>query len=320
MATVLVTARSFSSGRRDVEAELAAHGHTVVRGPAGHDLASLANDLAGVAGWIAGTSPVTADHLALAPRLRVVARYGVGVDAVDLGSAAERGIVVTNTPGANSTAVAEHALALLLASLRGVAGGDRRVRAGDWAAWRGRELGGLTVGILGFGRIGRELARRLDGFGCRIVAADPYVDAVAMRELGVEPVAADELPERCDAVSLHAPGGQTVVDRSWLQRLRRPLHLVNTARADLVDEDALAAAIRDRPDLFYAADALTHEHGAGSGCALLAPELAERVLVTPHIAAQTVEAIDRMGGMAVENVVAVLAGRTPPNPVPATRP
>lgn len=188
---VLVTSRSFSSGFTDVESTLVAHGYEVVRGPADHGMAALEGSLARAVAWIAGTSPVSAAHLAAAPHLRVVARYGVGVHAVDLAAAAERGVVVTNTPGANSAAVADHALALALASLRGVLRGDRRVRAGDWSGWRSRELGSLTVGVLGFGRIGQALAHRLNGFGSRVLACDPFVNPRVMTDLGVEPVEAE---------------------------------------------------------------------------------------------------------------------------------
>ena len=126
--TVVVTSRSFSSGRVDLVASLRAAGLEVVRAPATHDLDELRPVLRDAVAWIAGTAPVTSAHLRAAPALRIVARYGTGVDAVDLAAAADAGVVVTNTPGANSEAVAEHAIALLFALLRGVAAGDRRVR------------------------------------------------------------------------------------------------------------------------------------------------------------------------------------------------
>ena len=249
----------------------------------------------------------------------MVARYGVGVDAVDLDAAAARGIVVTNTPGANVGAVADHAVALMLASLRGVARADRAVRGGDWRVWRTHELGSLTVGLVGFGRIGQATAGRLAGFGATVLAADPWVDPRAARDCGVVLATVDALPDHCDVVSLHAPGGQVIVDAPWLARTRSPFVLVNTARANLVDEPALVAALRANPGLSYAADALLHEHGAGELSPLLAPDLADRVVVTPHLAANTVQAVDQMGSMAVRNVLAVLSGGAPPNPVPPRR-
>lgn len=312
--TVLVTSRSFSSGFRDLVGELRAAHLEVVRGPPTHDLEALRHPLATAVAWIAGTGPVTDRHLAEAPRLRVVARYGVGVEAVDLGAATARGVVVTNTPGANSAAVAEHALALLLACLRDVVAGDRRARAGDWTVRRGRELGSLTVGVLGFGQIGQGLARRLAGFGATVLVHDPYVLAETIRSTGAQPVAADELPSRCDAVSLHAPGGCRVVDVAWLERARPGLIIVNTARADLVDEHAAAEALRDGRIGGYAADVLDTETAGGTS-PLLAGDLADLVVITPHAGAQTVEAVDRMGSAATADVLAVLGGTAPAHPV-----
>lgn len=307
-ATVLVTARSFGTGTRDLAAELSADGIRVLRGPADHrDLAPL---LARADAWIAGTGPVTDEHLAAAPQLRLVARYGVGVDAVDLAAAARRGVLVTHTPGANSGAVADHTIALLLAALRGVAAGDKRVRGGSWTVGeRARELGALTVGVVGFGRIGRGVAARLRGFGCRVLATDPFVAADVVAAAGAEPVDPEEIPKRCDVVTLHAPGDAVVVTPAWLAAARPGLVLVNTARAALVDEAALAGALRAGRVAAYAADTLLAESGGDTP--LLAADLADRVTVTPHTAAQTVEAVDLMGLGSVTAVRAVLAGLDP---------
>lgn len=310
---ILVTSRSFGSGKNDYSAQLAALGHRVVSGSPSHDLEALTADLADTDAWIAGTGPVTAAHLDRAPALKVIARYGVGVEAVELDAAAARGIVVTNTPGANSGAVADHTVALLLAAARQVAAGDRRVRRGDWRAIRGRELGAMAIGIWGFGRIGQGVARRLRGFGPRIVACDPYLDHQRAEELGVEPGSPEDLA-RCDAVSLNAPGGSTLVTREWLQGVRPGLLLVNSARADLVDEEALAEALRTGVIAGYAADSVAGDV-AGHDSPLLADDLAELVTITPHVGAQTVEAIDEMGRLAVENALAVLNGKQPPNAV-----
>ena len=262
---VLVTSRSFSSGSRDLIGELAAAGLEVVRGPASHDLAALREPLRGAVAWIAGNGPVTAAHLAQAPQLRVVARYGVGVDAVDLGAAAARGVIVTNTPGANSDAVADHAIGLLLAVIRGVVDGDRRVREGDWAVRRGREMGSMKVGVLGFGRIGRGVARRLAGFSSEVLVHDPYVNDDLVRSMGAEPVSLADMPERVDAASLHCPGGRCVVDAAWLERAKPGFVVVNTARADLVDEVAVTAGLRSGRLAGFAADTLSSEStGAAS--------------------------------------------------------
>lgn len=315
--TVLVTSRSFGSGGIDLERRLHDAGYRVVRAGAAHDVAELAPLLSDAVGWIAGTGPVTERHLSLAPRLRVVARYGVGYDKVDVEAAVRRGIVVTNTPGANTSAVAEHTVALLLAALRGIPAADRRVRDGDWSAWYTRELSALTVGVVGLGRIGRSVIDRLEGFRPRVLGADPWVaddDPLFDR---VERSDAEAFARECDVVLLHAPGGQTVIDEQWLAASDRPVLIVNTARADLIDEAAVAGAVRRGRVVAYAADTLaTENHGAGAS-PLLAADLADRVIVTPHLAAQTREGVDGMGGMATENLLAVLSGASPANPVPA---
>lgn len=313
-STVLVTSRSFGSGSVDLVSALEAASCEVVFGDPHHNPDSLGPLLARADAWIAGTSPVTAGLLAQAPRLAVVARYGVGFDSVDLAAAEKSGIVVTNTPGANSASVADLALALLLGCLRTVKVGDRAVRSGDWSAVRGREIDGLEVGVAGFGRIGRLFAERVRALGARVLAFDPFL--TSDEELPDGYRRAEDVAElaSCGAVSLHAPGGATIVDATWLERADG-LALVNTARADLVDEDAVAAALRDGRLASYSADTLASEAVGASRGPLLAEDLAGRVVITPHLGAQTVQAIDRMGFGAVANVLAVLGGDPPPNPV-----
>ncbi|MGO3649085.1 NAD(P)-dependent oxidoreductase [Agrococcus casei] len=314
MAVILATSRSFGSGDRDLTAELAAAGHTVLRGPSSHEIDGLREALGQADAWVAGTGPVTAEHLDASPGLKVVARYGVGTEAVDVAAARERGIVVTNTPGANSDAVADHTVALILTALRSITAGDRGVRSGDWSVIRGRQLGSQRVGLVGFGRIGRGVAQRLSGFGSSVIAHDPFLSDEDCAAASVSSATLETIGQQSDIVSLHAPGGQTVVDAAWLAALQHPIVLVNTARPDLIDEDALAAAMRDGVVRAFAADTLQGDTAASSS-PLLAADLADRVTVTPHFGAQTVEAVDGMGSIAVDNALAVLDGRVPPNPV-----
>jgi D-3-phosphoglycerate dehydrogenase len=313
--TILVTSRSFSSASLDLVARLVAAGHTVSMGPADHNLEALRPLLRNAEGWIAGTGPVTAEHLDAAPLLRVVARYGVGFEAVDVAAAAERGIVITNTPGANSGAVADHAVGLMLAASRGTTEGDRRVRRADWTVVRGRELGSLTVGIVGFGRIGQGVARRLSGFDCRVLAHDPWMTRQQIESAGAIPAEMATLREQSDIISLHRPGGTTIVDSEWLSTVRHDLVIVNTARPELVDEHAVATALRNGTLGAFAADTLAGDTRADTS-PLLADDLADRVVVTPHFGAQTVQAVDSMGEMAVANLIAALSGEIPPNLVP----
>lgn len=311
MGVILVTSRSFGDGEADLAGRVARAGHEIVRGPSHHGLDELASLLAVADAWVAGTGPITAAHLDAAPRLRVISRYGVGVEAVDLAAATARGIPVTNTPGANADAVADHAVGLMLAALRHTIDGDRRVRSGDWAVRRGRELGALTVGIVGFGRIGQGVARRLSGFGSRVVASDPHLPDDRFAQLGAQRVTLDELFRRADIVTLHAPGGQRVADAVHLALLPPDAVLVNTARADLVDEEAVAEALRAGRLAAFAADVLRGDT-AGHDSPLLATDLADRVIVTPHLGAQTTQAVDNMGTLALDGALAVLAGGEPP--------
>jgi D-3-phosphoglycerate dehydrogenase len=316
---VVVTSRSFSSGRLALTEELQDAGCRVVVGPWDHELSNLAPLLQSAAAWIAGTGPITGEHLASAPRLRVLARYGTGVDNVDLQAAAARGILVTNTPGVNTDAVADHALALILAALRDLVGGDRAVRDSTWRVRRTRELAArvrrtrelaaLRVGLVGFGRIGQAVARRLQGFGSEVSTFDPYLAPEVIEARGVRRMGLLELARTSGVISLHLPGGQVVVNRRFLAEVAPETILVNTARAGVVDEGALAAALREGRLARYASDVLANE--AGGPSPLLAEDLAERTLFTPHTAAQTVDAVDRMGRGAVDAVVAALRGETP---------
>jgi D-3-phosphoglycerate dehydrogenase / 2-oxoglutarate reductase len=311
---VLVTPRAFGAGDADPEAGLRAAGLDVVRGAPDHDLAALADALGRAVAWIAGAAPVRAEHLDAAPRLRIIARFGTGTDAVDLAAAAARGIVVARTPGANAESVADHAVGLMLAALRHVVAADRAVRAGEWKlAARGRELGALTVGIVGYGAVGRAVGRRIRaGFGSRVLAHDPFLaSADGARLVGLE-----ELVAAADVISLHLPGGDApLVDAALLARVRPGAVLVNTARGSLLDEAAVADALRSGRLGGVAVDVLAREPATDS------PLLgAPNVTVTPHVASQTTQAIDRMGMESVAEVLRVLRGEPVLNPVKETSP
>lgn len=316
---VLVTSRSFSSGTLDLSSRLEAAGLEIVRHPH-HELSTLGDSLPRAVAWIAGTAPVTAAHFAGAPRLKVLARYGVGCDAVDLAAADKAGVVVTNTPGANSDAVAEYSLALMMAVLRGVPQGDVRLRAGDWSVRRGRQLGSSTVGIVGFGRIGQASAALLTGLGCHVMIHDPYVDPEAISSAGYQPASLDDVRVKAKVVTFHSPGGPCVINEDWLADCAPGQVIVNTARASLIDEAAVAAALREGRLFGYAADTLQTETDASGESPLLAADLRDRVVLTPHLGAQTDEAVDQMGAMAVDGALAVLADKPPSHPVRFTPP
>jgi glyoxylate reductase len=263
------------------------------------------------------TDPIDADVIAAAPRLRAISNYAVGVDNVDLEAASARGIPVGNTPDVLTDSTADLAVALMLGIGRRLVEGDAYVRSGEWRTWEpelllGRDIHGATVGVVGFGRIGRAVARRLDGFDCEILNTS--------RSGGVS---LEELLERSDFVTLHTPltpETRGLIGREALRRMKRTAYLVNTARGPVVDTDALVRALHDGEIAGAALDVTDPEPLPGEHTLLDAPNL----LVLPHLGSATHATRERMADMAVENLLAGLRGERMPhqaNPdVTPTRP
>ena len=314
MRKILITSRSFGSGTVPLVHHIEDAGFEVVMGPSHHAIDELREPLAEAEGWIAGTGDITEAHFEASPKLKIIARYGVGTDAVDVDAASKRRVVVTNTPGANSNAVADLAIGLMLEGLRHISTGNANLRGGNWTVLPGQELGSVAVGIIGFGRIGQAVAKRLSGFGSNILAHDPYANETAFSESGATATDLDTLLSESDIITLHAPGGQVLIDNGSLPRVKPHAIIVNTARSDLVNESALAHALRSDKLGAYVADVL-HGDTQGTPSPLVAEDLADRVTLTPHIAAHTLQAIDLMGSMAWANIQAVLGGLAPLNPV-----
>ena len=314
MKKVLVTSRSFGSGSVDCISTLKSEGIEVLFADSKHELAELTEKLKEVDAWIAGTAPVTSAMFALAPKLKILARYGVGFESVDLAAAQARSIVVTNTPGANSLAVAELTIGLTFAALRGIAHSAAMVAANDWSVIRGEQLEGSIVGIIGFGRIGRILAAKLQALGCEIWICDPFINANEIVKLGYKSKTPIEIAVAAQIVSLNAPGDTQIVDAGWISVAQPNQVIINTARAELVDESAIAEGLRSGVLFAYAADTLKGEKNSQAS-PLMAGDIAGKVTITAHLGAQTVGAVDQMGEMSVANVMAVLAGGSPLNPV-----
>ena len=309
---ILVTATSYGQHDAGLRSELEAAVGRVTYNETGRPLSSsqLAALLPGVDGFIAGLDAIDAAALAAADGLRVVARYGVGVDNVDLAAAAARGIVVTNTPGANARSVAELTVALLLLLARPVLRAAAETRAGGWPRLPGLSLAGKTVGLVGFGAIGRQTARLLAGFDCRLLAYDPLLNEATAAALGVRPAGLDELLAASDFVSLHAPvtpATRGMVDVAFLARMKPGAALVNTARGELVDEAALLGALTSGRLRGAALDAFAAEPPGGDNPLLALPN----VIATPHMGAHTDGATTAMGRMALANCLAVLRGEEP---------
>ncbi len=230
-----------------------------------------------------------------APSLRVIARAGTGVDNVDVDAATERGVLVMNAPGANSVSVAEHAMALILALSRGVSAADSSMKRGVWDKKRlvGAELRGKTLGIIGLGRIGQEVAGRARAFGMTIVAHDPFISEQVAGSLDITLSSLDELCATADYITLHVPATaetRRLFDRERIAKCKSGVRIINTARGELVDEEALADAIEAGSIAGAALDVFENEPPGDSRLVKL-----RQVVATPHIAASTVEAQEMVG-------------------------
>jgi glyoxylate reductase len=259
--------------------------------------------------------------LARAPRLRIVANVAVGYDNIDVAACRARGIVVTNTPGVLTEATADLAFSLLLAAARRVAEGDRLVRRGAFAGWTptfllGSRVHGSTLGLVGLGRIGQAMARRARGFGMHVFyTARTRATADVERALGARHVPLDELFEHADFVSLHCPltpETHHVVNAGRLARMKPGAVLVNTARGACVDEEALARALRGGPLAAAGLDVFEDEPRVHPDLLAL-----ENVVLAPHIGSADRPTREAMAALAVDGVLAVLAGQLPPHPVKA---
>ena len=245
---------------------------------------------------------VNAETLDAATRLRVVGRAGVGVDNIDVDAATLRGVLVMNTPGGNSISVAEHAMALLLALARSVPHLNTAMHDGRWekSGAAGTELRGKTLALIGLGRVGFEVARRARAFEMHVIAHDPYIAPEIAREAGVELLPLPEALARADFLSLHAalsPATERIVNAATLAQLKRGARIVNTARGELIDEVALADALRSGHVAGAALDVFTIEPPRNS------PLLAmPNVIATPHVAGSTQEAQEEVGVQIAQQV------------------
>ncbi len=255
---------------------------------------------------------------AAGPQLKIVANFAVGYDNIDLEACRERGVTVTNTPGVLTNATAELALALALAAARDLPQAGRKLRAGEWQGWdpgeyRGFELAGATIGIVGLGRIGTRFAELVSGFGGERLYTSRSPKPEAEQRLGLKRAELAELLERSDLVSLHLPATPDthhLIDREALARMKPTAVLVNTGRGTLVDSPALAEVLEAGRLGAAGLDVFEGEPE-------VSPELlaAPRTALAPHIGSATYRTRDAMAELAAVNLIAVLAGETPPNQV-----
>ena len=263
---------------------------------------------------IRSATKLTADLIARGTNLKVIGRAGVGVDNVDVDAATRQGIVVANAPESNVVSAAEHTVGLLVALARNIPQAHAALVDGRWerSKWGGVELAEKTLGILGFGRIGQQVARRAVGLQMRVVAYDPFVSAERFRELGVESATFEGVLERADFLTLHLPLNDETrgaINADAISVMKDGVRIVNAARGELVDEAALGDALRSGKVAGAALDVFPKEPYDG---ALLG---APNIVVTPHLAASTDEAQDRAGVIVAEQVAAALDGGVVTNAV-----
>lgn len=256
---------------------------------------------------VVGLLPVTEAHLAAAPRLKGVLKHEVGIDNIDLDACTARGVPVLNAPGANADAVAELAVGLMFALARAIPAGHAAVTGGLWERGVGRELGGKTLGIVGLGNIGRRLALKARGLGMTVVASDPFADRGFAETNGVGLLELDALLAQSDYVSLHVAGNATLIDAARIAAMKPGARLLNLARGEVADLDALHTALAAGHLAGAAIDAYAQEPPDTGHPIFRHPN----VVFMPHSGGDTLEAIERIGLMNIEDMETLLAGGRP---------
>jgi len=271
--------------------------------------ADVIESLSGAAAVIAGQELYTAEVFDACPDLRLVVRFGVGFDTVDVGAATERGVLVATIPGTTDGGVADHAIGLMIDLAHGISRHDRAIRRGEWQPQRGVDMWRATLGIVGLGRIGRAVARRGLGFDMRVIAHEPYPVMEFVEEHNIELIPMDEVFAQSDFVTLHlpvTPETERIVDAAKLALMKPTAFLINTGRGNLVDEDAVYAAVKSGQITGAGIDAWTNEPMTDPRWAEL-----DNVVLTPHSAANTHGAWTASAALAAEVVLKVMHGEQP---------
>jgi D-3-phosphoglycerate dehydrogenase len=271
------------------------------------DLIPLVSD---IDGFIAGLDFITAKVMKTAKKLKVISRYGTGVDRVDLEAARDMGIVVTNTPGANSISVAELTIGLAIASARNITVGDRMTKEGNWPRLSGVSLSEKTFGIIGLGSIGKEVAKRLTGFNMKILAYDIHFDYAFANNYNIEYADIETILKSSDFISLHLPvcrETENMINKNTLAKMKKDVILINTARGELIDEEALYESIKCGYVKKAALDTYRKEPPDPKSKLLTVQE----VITLPHMGAATDDSSNEMTKISIEECLSVLRGEKP---------
>jgi len=309
---VLVTSTSFGKVVKEPVELLNNQGYEIIWNKLGRPLKEkeVMERVKGVDAYIAGLDDITARAIEVADKLKVISKYGAGVDNIDIEMATRKKIVVTNTPGAGTEAVADLAFGLILAVARHIPQADKSTKQGKWRKFFGRAVNGKTLGIVGMGRIGKAVTRRARGFGMKVIYWDCRREVDVEREAEAEYVDLKVLLQRSDFVSLHlalTSETKNIIGEDEIKLMKPTAFLINTARGPIVDEDALYECLRDKIIAGAAVDAYSNQPPKDSP--LLS--LDNIIITTPHMGAYTYESIMNMGITSVKNVIDVLNKRRP---------
>ena len=310
---VLIVTRSFGSASQKPWDLLAQAGCETTRADMSKKMTEdrLIDLLQGMDAAIIGLVPVTARVLENSPDLKTVCGYGAGIDHIDTAAAHRQKVIITNCPGANDPSAADLTFGLMIAVARNIPRVERELRKGNWDRYPGVDLWKKTLGLIGFGRIGRGVARRAAGFDMKVLAHDPYVDSGRTGIEGMTFESLESVIKQADFLSLHTPLNnetRNMIGAAELAMMKPSAYLINTARGGLVDEQALCTALIDKQIAGAAFDVFLEEPPTDNPLLKL-----DNLVATPHIGAHTRESTDRMGVMAAHNVIAVLKGEKPPN-------
>lgn len=300
---VLITSNSFGKFDEGPRQRMLSQGWELVNNRYHHIMneEEMMGEVPGVDAIILGSDTVSARVLERADKLKIISRYGVGLDNVDLEEAKRRGIKVTVTKNCNTEAVADYAIGLMLAVSRHICEVHDHLKTGNWIKETGIDLCHKTVGVFGLGAIGRQVVSRLQGFGCTILGYDKFIDEAYCKEQGIEVLTPDEIFKRADIITLHIPGnsdGTHFINKRELELMKESAILINTARASLINEEDLLEVLRNKRIYGYGTDVFAQEPNMNPAFTSL-----DNVVLSPHNAAVSVEAINKMSTTAVDHIM-----------------
>ncbi len=310
---ILITPRSFASFSDKPLKMFTERGYEIKRNNIGRpykkeEMLKLVRDVDGI---IIGIDELSAEIIEKANALKVISKYGIGLDNVDINMATNKKIIVTNTPAANIDAVADLAFGLILSLARRIPEADRKTKSGKWGKIIGKSVWEKTLGIIGLGNIGRQVVKRAKGFEMNILVFDIVKDKKFAQKYGINYVNLEKLLQKSDYISIHIPlndATRGMISYEELEKIKKDAFLINTSRGGIIDEEALYNALRNNKLRGAALDAYKDEPLQETPLKEL-----DNVIMTPHIGAYTEEAIDNMSIQAAQNLIDVLEGREPQN-------